>query len=127
MALAPAGVTDRILAERCPRLVTFDGRCFDIARHRDVLLSLRHSISSLLSLARRALAGGALHDVAQAAGVFLCVQRVRGEIERHHSLAVMRSLLARIKLDTRLQLVAEALDERRLLLETDLVPTVEPS
>jgi hypothetical protein len=36
----------------------------------------------------------------------------------------MRGLIALIKSDPRLQPVAEALDERRLLLETESVPSV---
>ena len=64
-----------------------------------------------------------LCDVAQTAGVFLRVQLVRGEIDREQYLAAMRSLLTLIKTDPRLQPVAEALDERRLLLETESSPT----
>ncbi|MEP7051285.1 MAG: 3'-5' exonuclease [Pseudomonadota bacterium] len=68
-----------------------------------------------------------LCDVAQTAGVFLRVQLVRGEIEREQYLAAMRSLIALIKSDVRLQPVAEALDERRLLLETEAVAQSQPS
>ncbi len=60
-----------------------------------------------------------LCDVAQTAGVFLRVQLVRGEIDRAQYLAAMRGLIGQIKADARLQPVAEALDERRLLLETE--------
>ena len=63
-----------------------------------------------------------LCDVAQTAGVFLRVQLVRGEIDREQYLAAMRSLLLLIKADPRLRPVAEALDERRLLLEADSPP-----
>jgi len=62
-----------------------------------------------------------LCDVAQTAGVFLRVQLVRGEIDRDRYLVAMRGLIAQIKNDPRLQPVAEALDERRLLLETNQV------
>ena len=63
-----------------------------------------------------------LCDVAQTAGVFLRVQLVRGEIDREQYLVAMRALIALIKSDPRLQPVAEALDERRLLLNTEPVP-----
>lgn len=62
-----------------------------------------------------------LCDVAQTAGVFLRVQLVRGEIDRERYLTAMRGLIARIKSDPRLQPVAEALDERRLLLNTEAI------
>jgi len=68
-----------------------------------------------------------LCDVAQTAGVFLRVQLVRGEIDREQYLAAMRSLLALIKADPRLQPVSEALDERRLLLETEPPPNPAPA
>ena len=68
-----------------------------------------------------------LCDVAQTAGVFLRVQLVRGEIDREQYLVAMRSLLALIKADPRLQPVAEALDERRLLLETESPPNPAPA
>jgi len=58
-----------------------------------------------------------LCDVVQTAGVFLRLQLVRGEIERERYLQSMRGLIALIKTDARLQLVAEALDARRLLLD----------
>jgi predicted PolB exonuclease-like 3'-5' exonuclease len=64
-----------------------------------------------------------LCDVAQTAGVFLRVQLVRGEIDREQYVAAMRGLIALIKSDPRLQPVAEALDERRLLLDTEIIPT----
>jgi hypothetical protein len=74
-----------------------------------------------------------LCDVAQTAGVFLRVQLVRGEIERERYLSAMRSLILLIKSDVRLLPVAEGLDERRLLLDTELgaaavdSPAPEPS
>ncbi len=68
-----------------------------------------------------------LCDVAQTAGVFLRVQLVRGEIDRERYLASMRSLIALIKSDARLAPVAEALDERRLLLDTVAVASPTPA
>jgi hypothetical protein len=47
------------------------------------------------------------------------MQLVRGETDREQYLTAMRGLIARIKSDQRLQPVAEALDERRLLLNTE--------
>jgi 3'-5' exonuclease len=68
-----------------------------------------------------------LCDVAQTAGVFLRVQLVRGEIERDQYLSAMRGLIAQIKADVRLAPVAEALDERRLLLDTDAIQAAPSS
>ena len=66
-----------------------------------------------------------LCDVAQTAGVFLRVQLVRGELEREAYLSAMRGLLALIRSDERLAPVAAALNEPRLLLETE-VPAAPP-
>jgi 3'-5' exonuclease len=61
-----------------------------------------------------------LCDVAQTAGVFLRVQLLRGELEREPYLRGMRSLLTLIRSDPRLSPVAAALNESRLLLDTDI-------
>jgi predicted PolB exonuclease-like 3'-5' exonuclease len=61
-----------------------------------------------------------LCDVAQTAGVFLRVQLVRGELEREAYLSAMRGLIALIRSDERLAPVAAALNEPRLLLETEV-------
>jgi len=60
-----------------------------------------------------------LCDVAQTAGVFLRVQLLRGELEREPYLHAMRGLLTPIRSDQRLAPVAAALNESRLLLDTD--------
>ena len=65
--------------------------------------------------------------MAQTAGVFLRVQLVRGEMDRERYLTAMRGLIARIKSDPRLQSLAEALDERRLLLNTEASHSVPNS
>jgi predicted PolB exonuclease-like 3'-5' exonuclease len=61
-----------------------------------------------------------LCDVAQTAGVFLRVQLLRGELEREPYLHAMRGLLTLIRSDQRLLPVAQALNEARLLLDTDV-------
>jgi predicted PolB exonuclease-like 3'-5' exonuclease len=63
-----------------------------------------------------------LCDVAQTAAVFLRVQLVRGELERDAYLGAMRGLLAMIRSEERLQPVATALNEARLLLEPEASP-----
>jgi predicted PolB exonuclease-like 3'-5' exonuclease len=65
-----------------------------------------------------------LCDVAQTAGVFLRVQLVRGEIDRDHYLQAMHGLILLIKSDPRLEPVAAALDERRLMLNTEPAPAI---
>jgi hypothetical protein len=60
-----------------------------------------------------------LCDVAQTAGVFLRVQLVRGELERAEYLTAMRGLLGLIRSDARVAPVAGALNEARLLLDSD--------
>ncbi len=58
-----------------------------------------------------------LCDVVQTAGVFLRLQLVRGELQRDQYLAAMRGLIAFIRSEERLGVVAAGLDEKRLLLE----------
>jgi hypothetical protein len=58
-----------------------------------------------------------LCDVAQTAGVFLRVQLLRGELERENYISSMRRLIELIRQDERLAPVAQAMNEKRLLLE----------
>jgi len=60
-----------------------------------------------------------LCDVVQTAGVFLRVQLIRGELEREAYVAAMRGLIALIRSDERLAPVAAAMNEPRLLLESE--------
>ena len=71
--------------------------------------------SARLLLVRRDTNGGRL----------LRVQLERGEIDRERYLIAMRGLLAQIKADVRLQPVADALDERHLLLDTKRIVAAE--
>jgi 3'-5' exonuclease len=56
-----------------------------------------------------------LCDVAQTAGVFLRVQLLRGELDAEPYRRAMRGLIEQIRKDPRLQPVAAALNEERLL------------
>jgi 3'-5' exonuclease len=57
-----------------------------------------------------------LCDVAQTAAIFLRVQLVRGELDREKYLSAMQTLIEYIKKDARVEPVASALNEDRLLL-----------
>ena len=59
-----------------------------------------------------------LCDVVQTTGVFLRVQLVRGQLSREGYLAAMQGLLEKIDTDERLKPVGEAIDRKRLLLES---------
>jgi predicted PolB exonuclease-like 3'-5' exonuclease len=62
-----------------------------------------------------------LCDVVQTAAIFLRVQLLRGEVERSSYLAAMRSLLTAARSERRVEVVAGAWDEARLLLGESLV------